>query len=149
MNMRRLFSRKNKGFTMAELLAVIAITLILSTVGIIAVTYYMRIMKHLEYDAMAKEIYVAAQNHLSMAYNEGYLGLSGDVKFGTKEGKIGNIDDTDAKSDINYFVVTEADSTADDIFDLITAFRNNSAVDPELIVVPAGSPAVHHITGKA
>ena len=122
MNMRRLFSRKNKGFTMAELLAVIAITLILSTVGIIAVTYYMRIMKHLEYDAMAKEIYVAAQNHLSMAYNEGYLGLSGDVKFGTKEGKIGNIDDTDAKSDIYYFVVTEADSTADDIFDLILPF---------------------------
>ena len=121
MNMIRLFSRKNKGFTMAELLAVIAITLILSTVGIIAVTYYMRIMKHLEYDAMAKEIYVAAQNHLSMAYNEGYLGLSGD-KLGTKEGKIGNIDDTDAKSDIYYFVVTEADSTADDIFDLILPF---------------------------
>ena len=122
MKMKRLYKRNSKGFTMAELLAVIAITLILSMVGIIAVTYYMRIMKHLEYDAMAKEIYVAAQNHLSLAYNEGYLGLSGDDKFGTKEGKIGSIDDTDANSNIYYFVVSEADSTADDIFDLLLPF---------------------------
>ena len=122
MKMKRLHKRNSKGFTMAELLAVIAITLILSMVGIIAVTYYMRIMKHLEYDAMAKEIYVAAQNHLSLAYNEGYLGLSGDDKFGTKEGKIGSIDDTDINSNIYYFVVSEADSTADEIFDLLLPF---------------------------
>ncbi len=94
MKMRKIRNNKNKGFTLAELMAVVAITLILSMVGIIAVTYYMRIMKHLEYDTMAKEIYVAAQNHLSLAYNEGYLGISGDGKFGTKENKIGEIEDT-------------------------------------------------------
>ena len=107
---------------MAELLAVIAITLILSTVGIIAVTYYMRIMKHLEYDAMAKEIYIAAQNHLSMAYNEGYLGIKNESSFGVKEGKIEGIDDTDANSSILYYVVTEANTSSAEIFDLMLPF---------------------------
>lgn len=98
--MRRFEKIKNKGFTLAEFLAVIAIVLILSAVGIIAVTYYMRLFKHMEYDAMAKEIYIAAQNHISMAYNEGYLDKD---YFGTKEGKIDGIDDTADNSSI-YFV---------------------------------------------
>lgn len=64
----------NKGFTMAELMIVVAIITVLSAVAFIAVQTYQRRMKQLEYNGIAKEIYVAAQNHLTMVKGQGYLG---------------------------------------------------------------------------
>ena len=74
--------RRIKGFTLAETLIVVAIITILSGVSFIAVQNHMRSLAQLERDGIAKEIFVAAQNHLTMAEHEGYLGLS---EYGTPE----------------------------------------------------------------
>lgn len=71
---------KNKtGMTMAEMLIVVAIIVILSGVAFAAVNNHQRTLGQLERDGIAKEIFVAAQNHLTAAYGEGYLGLKEPV----------------------------------------------------------------------
>lgn len=65
--------RRNAGFSMAELLVVVAIILILTGVVVVAVFMYQRRLKHFESENAAKEIFVAAQNHLSAAETEGLL----------------------------------------------------------------------------
>ena len=62
------------GMTMAELLIVVAIISILAGVSFIAVNRYQRSLGLLERDGIAKEIFIAAQNHLTTVYGEGYLG---------------------------------------------------------------------------
>ena len=82
--------KKNKrGFTMAETLIVVAIVAILGAVSFIGVLQYQRSLAQFERDGIAKEIFVAAQNHLTMAENQGYLGL-GNTQFGTEEKDINN-----------------------------------------------------------
>ena len=68
---------------MAEVLIVVAIVIVLAGVGFIALMSHMRTMHQLELDGHAKEIFVAAQNHLSMAKGQDYLGLTNDSDFGT------------------------------------------------------------------
>ena len=65
---------------MAEVLIVVAIIVILAGVGFVALFSHMRTMHQLEMDNQAKEIFVAAQNHLSLAESQGYLGKT---YFGT------------------------------------------------------------------
>ena len=65
--------KNNKGFTLAELLITIGIILILATLGFSAFIGTQRSMTRLEYDAIAKEIFIAAQNHLTAASSQGYL----------------------------------------------------------------------------
>ena len=62
-----------KGMTMAEMLTVIAILAILGGLAFIAVMNYQRSMGQLERDAIAKELFIAAQNHLTAARGEDYL----------------------------------------------------------------------------
>ena len=78
--------RRNRGFTLAELLAVVAILIILFAVIAVNVAARQRSMTRLEFDAIAKEIYVAAQNHLTVAESQDYLGLDINqaADFGTK-----------------------------------------------------------------
>lgn len=57
--------RRNKGFTLAELLIVVAITVILATFGFVEVAANQRKLKRTEMDNIAREIFVAAQNHLT------------------------------------------------------------------------------------
>ena len=87
--------RNLKGFTLAELLLAIAIISILSAVSFVNVTSHMRSMKQLELDGYAKEIFIAAQNHLIMAESNGYYGRSTASYFGTPE---------DPADTIYYFV---------------------------------------------
>ena len=64
-------NRKDKGFSLAELLIVVAIVTILLGVSFVAVQNHQRSMTRLEFDTIAKEIFVAAQNHLTAAESQG------------------------------------------------------------------------------
>ena len=74
-----------RGFTMAEMLIVVAIIAVLSSVAFVAVAQHQRNMERVERDSVAREIFVAAQNHLTMAQGVGYYGLTGENIFGTEE----------------------------------------------------------------
>ena len=77
-------NRKRGGFTLAEMLAVVAILIILFAVIAVNVVERQRSMTRLEFDAIAKEIFIAAQNHLIVAESQGYLGLSEADDFGER-----------------------------------------------------------------
>lgn len=62
-----------KGFTLAELLTVAGIAAILAAIGIIALLRYSNSLKLTQMDNSAKEIFIAAQNHLSRAETDGSL----------------------------------------------------------------------------
>ena len=66
--------RKNKGFTLVEALFVVAILVVLGSVIIMAIVNHMRSMEKTENDGYAKTLFIAAQNNLTMAEHEGYLG---------------------------------------------------------------------------
>ena len=66
---------------MAELLIVVAIIVILTGVGFVAVQNHQKSLAQLEADTIAKEIFFAAQNHLTMAEGQGYL--SDIIDYGT------------------------------------------------------------------
>ena len=74
---------------MAELLIVVAIITVLSGVGFIAVQRHQKSLTQLERNTIAKEIFVAAQNHLTMAERQGYLGVDSSA--------LGNADGTDTR----------------------------------------------------
>ena len=94
--------QKNRGFTLAETLLTVAIIVILAAVAFIFVPNYLRSMTQLERDGIAKEIFIASQNHLTMAESQGYLGKSGG--YGEAE---------DAGKGIYYFVVKGSASFGD------------------------------------
>ena len=121
---RKLLAKK--GMTMAELLIVVAIIVVLAGVAFIAVNNYQRSMAQLERDGIAKEIFVAAQNHLRAAQEQGYLGTE---TYGSKgsysetiDGSSEVISDTDNK--IYYYIVSNgvASDGATDIFKLMLPF---------------------------
>lgn len=72
-----------KGFTLAEVMMAVAIIIILAGVAFVGVNQYMESMALLERNGIAKEIFVAAQNHLTMAQGQGYLGVT---EFGDRIG---------------------------------------------------------------
>ena len=92
------------GITMAEILLVLGILAVLAAVGIIMVSRYRRSLGQLERDGIAKEIFIAAQNHLTLAYGEGYLGLSEAAAFGVEDTVSVDENGADVKGDY-YFVV--------------------------------------------
>ena len=85
------------GMTMAEVLIVVAIIAVLSTVAFVSISNYQRSLGQLERDGIAKEIFVAAQNHLTAAHGEGYLGIT---EFGTRGTAA-----EDADLEVYYFTV--------------------------------------------
>ena len=96
-------SRKgSRGFSMAEVLLAVGIIVILSAVAFVAVNRYRRGLEQLKLDNIAKEIFVAAQNHLTEAESQGYLGKD---KYGIAEMKDGK------ETGVYYFVIGDDPGT--------------------------------------
>ena len=90
-----------RGMTMGELLMVVAIITILAGVSFIMVQRHQRSLGQLERDGLAKEIFVAAQNHLAAAYGQGYLDLpDNDNAFGTGDSSL-----TDSEGKPIYYYI--------------------------------------------
>lgn len=111
---------QNKGVTMAEVLIVVGIVLVLAAIVFIAVFNYQRSMAQLERDGIAKEIFIAAQNHLTAAQGQGYLG-----KNAKKDTLLGNYGD-DADKGIYYIVVTNGvvSDDGEEAFELLLPFAS-------------------------
>ena len=125
--------RKNnrRGFTMAEMLIVVAIIIVLAGVAFIAVQNHQRSLAQSERNTIAKEIYFAAQNHLTMAESQGYLTDSVDSTFyGAEETAAdrtaAGIGDVDARASKIYYAVVNGASS----------FNNIGALD---LMLPFGS----------
>ena len=88
--MKKVQYRKNrKGFTLAELLITVAITVILASFGFVSVSGYQRRLKLTEMDNTAREIFIAAQNHLtsseaSGSWNSVFQTDAAESDFGVK-----------------------------------------------------------------
>lgn len=92
---------------MAEMMAALAIVIILLSVIFAGILRYQRSLAQKQRDAIAKEIFIAAQNHLTMSRGEGYTGVTG---MGTAEEKTDSgSDDTSVSKDpdIYYYVVSD------------------------------------------
>ena len=104
-----------RGFTMAETLVAVGIIGILSALIFIGVANYLRTMRQLERDGIAKELFVSAQNHLTTADSQGYLGKA---YFGNKES-------LDKEDEVFYFVVNGGESfNGDSVLDLMLPFAS-------------------------
>ncbi|WP_130836550.1 InlB B-repeat-containing protein [Lachnoclostridium sp. Marseille-P6806] len=66
-------SRKTAGFTLTELIVTALIIVILAAIGFVAVARYRRSLRMMEMNSIAKEIFMAAQNHLLAADSQGML----------------------------------------------------------------------------
>lgn len=83
------------GFTLAELLVVVAIITILAGASFVAVLRYQSRLRRLEMDQTAKEIFLAAQNRLSLESSQGIMARL--LEQGESEGKLGiKASDSDA-----------------------------------------------------
>lgn len=71
--MKQIQKHQNKGFTLTEILVATAITVILAAIAIPLVVRLSRQIKMTEADAMAREIFITAQNRLSAARASGDL----------------------------------------------------------------------------
>ncbi len=91
--------KRSRGFSIAEVLLVVGIIAILAGVTAVSVFHYQRDSHRLEMDSVAREIFVAAQNHLIEAKGQGYLG-KGEGK-GIQENDTGYY----------YFVVGDGDGS--------------------------------------
>ena len=102
--------RKNSGFTLAEMLIVVAIIIILMGVAFVAVQNHQRSMTRLEFDGIAKEIFFAAQNHLTTVQSQGYLEENTISSFGHPGTKTSQDPDDVKKEEIFYLVSGEGAS---------------------------------------
>lgn len=65
--------KRRAAFTLPEFLTVIAIVGILASLSFVAVIRYQRKLRRLEMDQTAKEIFLAAQNHLTLEVSNGTI----------------------------------------------------------------------------
>lgn len=104
---RRKNRRGKTAFTLAEFLAVIAIVSILASISFVAVIRYQRQLRRMEMDQTAKEIFLAAQNHLSLEVSDGTIPRLLNMKDDSTE------EDVESKLGRQVTVTrTESDGTA-------------------------------------
>lgn len=114
--------RNKYGFSMAELLMVVAILVALFGVAFVAVQRHQRSMTQLEYDTIAKEIFVAAQNHLTAAESQGYLGqITEKSGYGTESGYI-NVGTSENDSRDKVFYLSKGTDGQGVMLDLMLPF---------------------------
>lgn len=104
-------AQSERGFTLMETLIVVAITVVLLGVAFAGIFQAWLSMQQLELDATAKEIYMAAQNHLSLAESQGLvdtLKKKSEASLGTKETAGATSDDA-----VYYFVYNPSVSASD------------------------------------
>lgn len=117
-------ARRKTGFTLAEMMIVVGILAILMAVAFIGIIGYLRSMEKLEFDGYAREIFISAQNHLAVAENQGYYGLTSEGAFGTAEKK------DDANTGVYYFVVRPTGgSNPDDATSLLGQMLPFASID--------------------
>ena len=109
---------------MAEMLIVVAIIGVLSAVAFVAVAAHQRSMAQLEWDAVAKELFIAAQNHLTTAESQGYPGITSVTQYGTEATNMGDAKDVEGNSTVYYYKVSGGvePSAAVDMFELMLPF---------------------------
>lgn len=98
-----MYKKSKSGFTLAELLLAIAIMVILFGIGFVAVSAYLKNLRLNEMDWTAKEIFIASQNQLSKAKENGTLQAYLEKYKETKE--TGTADPDDKK--LAYITFTE------------------------------------------
>lgn len=106
MDNKRLVTQSNRatgGFTMVEMMIAVAMLVILMGVAFVNVMAYQRSMKQLELDKTAREIFVAAQNHLTVAQSQGIV----EDANANKTDVVGEKDETD--SVYRYWYVSSND----------------------------------------
>ncbi|MDX8419587.1 InlB B-repeat-containing protein [Stecheria sp. CLA-KB-P133] len=121
--MRRYSSKNRKGFTLGEMLITVAVVAILSAVAIISVVGYLWNVRLLDADQAAREVYLAAQYHLSLARERGMLDQYKD--------DLGTVDQLYKGSDY----VNQDGGT---LYDLVYSPGNNAA-DVINAILPQGS----------
>jgi len=104
---------------MAEMLIVVGIIVVLMGVAAVGIIVHLRGLAKVEYDGYAREIFVAAQNHLTMAESQGYLGRT---EFGGD----------DSEDGVYYFVVNVSGDTPE-----YTSVTDNTTVLN--LMLPTGS----------
>ena len=115
--------RRVSGFTMAEMLIVVAIIMVLGGVVFVAVTSHQRSMAQLERDTIAKEIFFAAQNHLTMVESQGFLpDENGTVDFGNNEAAVTSSTERVYNNVYSFSVSGGSSFTGNSVLDLMLPF---------------------------
>ena len=110
-------ARRKNGFTLAEMLIVVGILGILMAFAFIGITGYLRSMTKLEYDGYAREIFVAAQNHLAVVENQGYYGFTDEP-----------YDDDDKRTDFGF---PENDATSPGVYYFVVLPEDDGYYNPD------------------
>ena len=120
------------GMTMAEMLITVAIIVALMAVAFIGLFTYQRMLAQVERDGIAKEIFIAAQNHLTTAKGEGYLGVAERAKNAATEAEKDRIlGFRDEVSGVRYIIVTNGvvaaaegstEGAGEDMFEVMLPF---------------------------
>ena len=119
--------------TLAELLIVVAIVILLLAVAFVSVITYQRSLAQLQRDTIAKEIFVAAQNHLTAAKGQGYLNKTGYGNEGHYDEDLLETGISDEEKKVYYFVVNEgtvSGGKGEDAYHLMLPF---GAIDANII----------------
>lgn len=125
----------NSGFTLVELLAVVAILLLVGLIAVFSLNKLRRTLRQHELDAKAQIIYVAAQNRLAelRAAGQEDLCINGFDKSGSIVHKMEydsrHMDESAKNTDFYYLLVND---TSDKSQTAATALLPSSAVDQEL-----------------
>lgn len=111
---KKCLNNRNSGFSMIEMLAVVAIVVILLGISIVSVVYYRDLLKITELDNAAREIYMAAENRAVLLSGAKRLNNQlGDGKSGAGQPtKLTGYDwHSEEKEDLYY--VSKANMTED------------------------------------